>query len=226
MTAALPEDDDIAAAELALGVLEAAHADAAAARAAAEPVFAARVDWWRDHFAELLDAIAAPPPAALWTRIDAALPANDNLAAALRRWRIAAGFGFLLAAGLAIALMLRPQPSAAPGAEMLASLDGKAGHVATIAWNPVERRLTIVPGAMPHGDRAAKLWPELWIIPAGGTPRSLGVIAAEHRSQADVSEARAALIRAGGTFAITLEPLGGSPNGMPSGPAVAAGTIS
>jgi len=37
---------------------------------------------------------------------------------------------------------------------------------------------------------------------------------------------RAALIRAGGTFAITLEPPGGSTTGLPSGPPIAAGTIS
>jgi anti-sigma-K factor RskA len=66
---------------------------------------------------------------------------------------------------------------------------------------------------------------EVWVLPAGGgAPRSLGVLDqldGELRLAAD----RAALLGAGAKLAISLEPVGGSPTGAPTGPVVLIGDV-
>jgi anti-sigma-K factor RskA len=66
---------------------------------------------------------------------------------------------------------------------------------------------------------------QLWIIPVGGTPISLGVIPAEESVKRRLSPALAAQFRAGATVALSREPSGGSPTGQPTGPVVAAGEL-
>lgn len=222
------DDDDILAAEIALGLLDGAEHDTARRRVAAHPGLATRVEWWREQFEPLAAAAESEPSAALWGKIEAMLPQNDNAASQVRRWRAAAFAATLVAALLGSSIVLRPvpvtnAPPTAPAATplLLASLAGDKGVLATIAYNRAADRLTIVPGAIDTSERDA----ELWIIPAGGTAHSLGTI---NPSQATTTQARAdtrALIGAGATFAITLEARGGSPTGKAQGPIVASGII-
>ncbi|MCD6061837.1 MAG: hypothetical protein K0S16_2148 [Moraxellaceae bacterium] len=68
---------------------------------------------------------------------------------------------------------------------------------------------------------------ELWAIPEGGAPQSLGVIRRSEATKAEVAlgaEAQARL--AGGkVLAISLEPAGGSPTGAPTGPVLYTGRL-
>ncbi|MCV6801492.1 anti-sigma factor domain-containing protein, partial [Achromobacter ruhlandii] len=62
---------------------------------------------------------------------------------------------------------------------------------------------------------------ELWVIPPGQAPQSVGLVAPEGLT---------ALPRAQGlegvqTLAITLEPPGGSPSGKPTGPVIMSGDV-
>lgn len=69
-------DDDLLAAEYAVGLMEPAAAEAFAARLSAEPGLAAAVDRWRARLVDLdLAAVAEPPGEALWSRISASLDA-------------------------------------------------------------------------------------------------------------------------------------------------------
>lgn len=56
---------------------------------------------------------------------------------------------------------------------------------------------------------------ELWVIPAGQKPESLGLLSEKETTQLTLSDIR---IPAGATIAITLEPHGGSPTAQPTGP--------
>lgn len=219
------DDDEILAAEIALGLLDGPEGAAASRRAVADPALATRVDWWREQFAVLVEDGVEPGPS-LWPRITAALPGNDNAAALVGRWRAAAVAAMLVAVVLGASLALRPAPPAplsAPVATpvLLASLTGEPGVLATIAYNAAAGRLTIVPGDLRTGAGDA----ELWIIPAGGTAHSLGTI---DPAKATTTPARAdarQFIGTGATFAITREQRGGSPTGQPQGPIVASGII-
>ncbi|WP_068077061.1 anti-sigma factor [Novosphingobium lentum] len=230
------QEDDILAAEYALGLLDGAEREAARRRVAADTALATQVDWWRDHFEPLAAADRVEPSDALWARIEAMLPGNDNAAASAQRWRAAALAATLVAALLGAVIALRPVPTSGPSAvspapapapvapapTLLASLSGDRGLAATIAYDRTSAKLTIVPGKLDTSQHDA----ELWIIPEGGTARSLGTIDPAHPS---VTQARAdarALIAQGATFAITLEPRGGSPTGKATGPIVGSGKIS
>ena len=66
---------------------------------------------------------------------------------------------------------------------------------------------------------------ELWAIPDGGTPISLGVVPVGGKGKVELSEAQKVLIGKPITLAVTLEPKGGSPTGQPTGPVLYQGAL-
>jgi anti-sigma-K factor RskA len=70
-----------------------------------------------------------------------------------------------------------------------------------------------------------KLYPELWIIPADGKARSLGIVAGDHATQMVVPANMRVFMEQGATLAITPEPAGGAPGGKATGPIMASGKI-
>jgi anti-sigma-K factor RskA len=66
---------------------------------------------------------------------------------------------------------------------------------------------------------------ELWLIPAGKAPRSLGLVSNDKSNTVTVPEdVRAALV-AGSVLAVTLESAAGVPHAAPTGPIIAKGAI-
>ena len=63
---------------------------------------------------------------------------------------------------------------------------------------------------------------ELWAI-AGGQPRPLGLLAAEPGRPLTVEASL--LPAAGDTLAVSIEPAGGSPSGLPTGPVRYKGNV-
>ena len=216
----MSDDDDLLAAELALGLVD---DTAAAARSAADPAFAERVAWWDARFAGLTAPLGEEPSPELWRRIAARLPSNDN-AGGLLRWKVISGG---LAAVSAIALFMlaqRPQIELPPqpGAPVVASLSGETGSALAISYDSTARRLTIAPVQLDPGKGDA----ELWVIPVGSKEViSLGVIDTKKPSSRQLNPAQARLVAAGATFAVSLEPTGGSPTGQATGPIVASGKL-
>ena len=217
----MTDDDDLLAAELALGLDPAPEA---IARRAQDPAFAARVAWWEQQFAGLTGPLpAAEPSATVWTMIAAKLPANDN-AASLRRWQWATGLASAVAAAALLAVLARPlpPPPVAPSAPLVASLAGTSSSVVAISYEAGSQRMTVAPVALDPGKGDA----ELWVIPVGATvPISMGVIDARKPSSRQLSPAQAARVLAGATFAVSLEPRGGSPTGHATGPIVVSGKL-
>ncbi|NNM77368.1 hypothetical protein HJG53_10675 [Sphingomonas sp. ID1715] len=221
----MTDDDDLLAAEHALGLADASD------RETSDPAFAAAVDAWRARLDPLLGPERAPP-AELWARIERRLPAND-LGDPARPWRFATFAASTVAAALLGVIVLRPeggvpppapQVATAPAAHMMvAALTPKEGAgTVTITYDDREGRMTVTPVAMdPHGHT-----PELWVIPADGKPRSLGVIAAHDARTMIVAGGHRPLLSGGATLAVSLEPEGGSPTGQPTGPVVMTGTMS
>jgi anti-sigma-K factor RskA len=66
---------------------------------------------------------------------------------------------------------------------------------------------------------------ELWVLPPGKNPVSLGVLKAEERIERPIDAMRAALIQPGTTLAVSLEPTGGSASGAPTGPVLYTGVF-
>lgn len=73
-------------------------------------------------------------------------------------------------------------------------------------------------GADPLGDDRVH---ELWALPAGGNPLSLGVLGVEPgRLERTLTPALVAAVEQSANLAISIEPAGGSPTGLPTGPVV------
>lgn len=217
----MTDDDDILAAEAALGLAE--DRSAIETRIKSEADFAARVSWWQERFAGLATGLEADPPPNLWPRISARLPQNDN-DRAVRRWQWISG---ALAATAAVALFLVAQQTSVPAlpsetAPVIASLGGETGSSIAISYDTFNRALSIAPLKLDPGKGDA----ELWVIPKGASEAiSLGVIDARKPSTRQLAEDQARLVGPGATLAISLEPIGGSPTGKATGPIVASGKL-
>ena len=232
MSSKPPTDDrrDLAA-EYALGLLAGFELEAARALLADDPDFRSEVNGWTARLSPLLDDVqAAEPPGRLWPAIAAATGGSSDNVLALRRrvnvWRgISAGMT-ALAASLAIVL-LQPAPQApvrSPAAPMVAMVSDEGKTMTVVAnWDPDDRQLVLaLAGDMPDDPGKAH---ELWVIPQGGTPRSLGTMADRPMSRMELADALAELLSQGATIAISVEPPGGSPTGAPTGPVIASGTL-
>jgi len=224
-------DDDFAAAEYALGTLDPGERATLAARRLREPDLDEAIRAWEARLAPLAEAAPAIEPpgdylAAIEARIRAAPPAPDGSVIALRRsvtrWRAAAIAASVVAAMLAIGFAVRETTREAVPHEYVAILQKDAASPAVeVTVNLDTRELTVRPvAAQPPPGKAY----ELWIIDAKlGAPRSLGVIGEGGRA-ASLSAYDPAVV-AGATYAVTVEPPGGSPTGQPSGAPVFVGKL-
>ncbi|MFI4966632.1 MAG: anti-sigma factor domain-containing protein [Caulobacterales bacterium] len=223
------------AAEHALGVLTSAERRQAEARMAAEPEFAARVEAWRERLAPMAGALTAvPPPHALWSRIERSLEANDNNAVkGVRFWRGAtAGSLALAAASIAAAVLLLNRPPVVihpppPGQLLDASLVSQSGAPVPLfvaAYDPSRKALIVTSLVTPGNDPAHVH--ELWVIPADGKPRPLGIIEPGKTKAMPMPDNLLPSLAVGSALAVSVEPPGGSPKiDAPSGPIAAVGKL-
>jgi anti-sigma-K factor RskA len=228
---AVTAEDDLLAAELALGLLDGEERLAAARRLLVDPDFAAAHDRWLGYGPALLGGADTAPPEAIWSAIVARLPANDAAppvrVAAARGWKLATLVASAAAILLAVVVVDRPAVVIAPAAgseappltAMLTGAESKA--VVAVSYDIRSQRLTMISNALDLGAHSA----ELWVIPADKRPRSLGVIAPGHASSHQAPASAADAIAAGATLAVTVEPAGGSPDGKPGGPPILTGIV-
>jgi anti-sigma-K factor RskA len=224
------EHGDLAAAEYVLGVLSAAERRAAELRIEREPHFAAEVAFWEARLAGLADQVApVTPPAEVWRRIEAGLAAPGSTAAAggilqsLAFWR-AFAIGATAVAVASLAALVYVAELTGVGAPLLARLDQPSGQPEFLAAaNPADGSVTVVPAALLTGQQQRSY--ELWVIPPGGSPHSLGLVDPERPVKVVVPPELLPHVSADSTLAITLEPPGGSPTGKPTGPVIANGKL-
>lgn len=219
-------DPDVAAAELALGLLEGEERAIALRRMLADPAFARDVERWRLEFGALFARVQDVSPAPqVGERVIARLDGPARPRAGY--WRPFAIASSLAAAGLLGLLVVRPDPVLAPPAAisapalMVAAFMVDGIKTPLVATYDSANGLLSMPGPMPiPAGKSA----QLWAIVGTGAPQPLGLF---HEAGDRVeAEARSpAPIEPGTTFAISLEPIGGSPTGLPTGPVVASATL-
>ncbi len=151
-------------------------------------------------------------------------PGVDALRRSLIRWRAAAIAASVIAGVLAVGFAVRETTREALPHQYVAILQKDAASPAfAITVNLDSREFTVRPVAATAPPGKAY---ELWLIdPKIGAPRSLGVIAADGATRsANLAQYDRAVV-ADATYAVTLEPPGGSPTGQPSGPPVFVGKL-
>jgi anti-sigma-K factor RskA len=243
---ASPDDTpDMAAAELALGLIEGDERSLALRRVLAEPGFAQDVERWRTRLAQLFDlwpTIEAPAGVLgrVQRSIDMPIGATAPAPAPARRavfWPAAAGISSVAAAALLVFVVLRPIPTmpgpahptrlaapvaAAPATMLVAAIDPiAAGAPVTAVYDPRSGELRLTLAALADANRSA----ELWVIAGDGVPHSLGLLRTSGGSFFTVSADNRPRLADGAVLAVSLEPIGGSPRGLPTGPVVAKGIL-
>lgn len=233
----LPEDDDLAAAELALRL-----DDSLAARADQDSEFARAHDAWTERLSPLIAEIpAVDAPAGVWPRVELALAAglggsgaaNDNDARAVfwRRWAIGST-GLLAASLVAVAVLVAnpvervvQAPATAPVEAVrvatLATADGGQPAV-IITYDPATGALWVSPTrALQPGETV----PALWLVNPDGTTRLVGEIDPDEAQTHTLPEALRPGALAAAQLAISLEPAGEPIAPQARGPVVAIGEV-
>lgn len=229
---ALPEDDELLAAELAFGLIDGAEQHEAESRLGRDTAFAEAHARWQTYAAAMFSDRGEVPRPSVWSAIEALLPANDvapmvRPTRSLRWWQAGTVAASAAAIMLGVVALQKPETvfvdvpvAQAPAAPMVAVLTGKKGLV-TISFDPVSGRVTSAANGLDIGDHS----PELWVIPADGKPRSMGVMNASAPAWVKVPAAASSALAAGVTIAISVEPVGGSPTGQPTGPVILTGKM-
>lgn len=230
-----PDLLDRLAAAYALGTLRGGARRRFAAIARQNPAARARIIVWQEHFAALAELQPARQPSArAWTRIAQAIAADapavrpasrrqespvlDRLRRRLFVWRgLTAATTVAAVASLAMAMQMMDKPEI----QYVAVLQDQAQNASMlVTFDPGKKTLTLkrVGGFQEASDRSL----ELWALPPGQAPRSLGVVQGQPvvRLTAGSREVTTAP-----TLAITLEPKGGAPGGKPTGPVLFKGAL-
>jgi anti-sigma-K factor RskA len=234
------------AAEYALGTLRgrararferAMRTDAALARAAAE---------WQARLAPLAASVApVSPPARLWRAIAARLgpaPAGsprDSLSLwdSLAFWRglgfAASGMAAVLVAALFVVSPPPPAPAPAPIVVKVPSTEMAEIYLAVLADPKTHKPLLLVTAnrrgeqmqvrTLDPSIRVSGKDLELWALPRGGPPASLGLVGEAERATLKLAAAADQSLGNVPTLALSLEPKGGAPGGAPTGPVLAVG---
>ena len=159
--------------------------------------------------------VVVPRPAVSPVPLAAAEP--EPWFGSLSFWRGSAQFAFAAALALAIGLGLALQP-APPPTHTAVFADGQGRPVWILEARLPEGRLALraLAAAQPPPDRAY----ELWMLPAGGAPVSLGLLPASGTAELRLSAELGLRLQTAAGLAVSVEPAGGSPTGQPTGPVV------
>lgn len=208
------EADDALAAEYVLGVLDLSERAEVEARIKRDPDFAGLVAAWEGRMAGMNDDFAEAPAPDLLPKIEARLfpkPA-PGASPAPARGRFGLNLGWLAGAALAGVVVLatvatlappRPEPLAT-----LATADRRLSYQVSHFGDTLQvARVAGLPAAPGQVH-------ELWVIAPGASPVSLGLL------QDKPLIIDYPVPPAGFVFAVSVEPEGGSPTGLPTGPVI------
>lgn len=234
------DKDNLRYAEYALGLLDADARAAVAREVDTSPEAAAAVALWQRHVTPLAMEVAdVAPPAHVWAGIrrrlafDAAAPSSaasrprPRAWDSLGLWRWIGVGATAVAACLLVVTLTRPvaPPTAAhPSVLMVATLAGDNGVAGWTATMDIDRSELLVVPASPAAV-ASDRNTQLWLIPAGGAPIPVGVFPPGDPKRFHLDKALLDRLGPTAALAVSLEPVGGSPTGQPTGPVIAKGAI-
>jgi anti-sigma-K factor RskA len=244
------DDRDVLAAEYVLGTLDAAEREHAKALLRADASFATLVRDWERRLNELHAGVEpVEPPLQLFERIrqrlaGAELPgaqvvALDEMRRRVARWRnFGTAMAALAAALVALLVTSAMRPDLVPGrlrpaaevaqtpaaGRLVAVLQQDAASPAFILTVDVDKR-TMTVRRVAAQEPAGKSY-ELWLVSKQfPKPRSLGLVGAREFTVGTALAAYQPETISDATYAISLEPEGGSPTGEPTGAVLWGGKL-
>lgn len=224
-----PQRLDLLAAQYALGTLPARARARLARMAQTDTVVAAAIRSWEHRLSPLAEgAPPITPSPRLWKLIALRLGLEPVRTTPASWWnRVALWRGLALASFVAVfalgLVLLTPAPVAPEQAivAVLAGPDAKPALIATMARG--DRVLTVktIDAAAVPPDKAL----ELWMLPAGQPPRSLGVLARGAVAKVTLPNLPDVAFANVPALAVSLEAAGGSTTGAPQGPVLYSGKL-
>ena len=219
------DENAMLAAEYALRLLEGEELRAVHARALSDPVFAQQVADWQEDMAGLAETVEPVVPSrAIKPALEARLFGKERKQSLWRRaglWQAVSFASVAVAGFLAFLLVSLPEPQT--GELYVTELASENDTLRILAvYNDATNEIQVT---RTDGGAASGRALELWGIAEGENPVSIGVLP---------ETATARLVLPAGlvtaldslTLAVSDEPPGGSPTGLPTGNVLAVGKIS
>ncbi len=231
------DEDSLRYAEYVLGVLDADARAAVAREIETTGEAATAVALWQRRLMPLAESIEEVLPAPqVWRRIRDALqfdvPArvrsHKGLWNNLPLWHwLGIGAGVVAATLLVVVSLphLAPRPAAVSAGYMASTIQQDNGVTGWTATMDLQRARMVVVPATPAAFAEGRA-PELWLIPPGEKPIAVGMIARDKPTTLALDPALLARLGPTAALAVSVEPIGGSPTGQPTGAVIAKGAIS
>lgn len=225
-------DDDTLAAEYVLGVLDLKDRQAAEKRLQTEQEFASLVLGWQNRFADLNDDIdAVEPPEHVKQALENQLFSSSESSAepssfyfwqTMGFWRGLSFVAVFLAVLFGYLAFNKPEQQEEGGSYIasLSSKDNDHSYVTLFNEQTGEFVVRHISGT-PPADKDL----ELWLIVQGEKPVSIGLVGYEDKNKPAIPREFIEDFDKGILLAITVEPKGGAPEGVATGPIVAAGQL-
>lgn len=206
------------------------------------------VDEWQGRLAPMAEAVApVAPPRRVWAAIESRIaasriatdlaPVRAGLWESLAFWRNLGLLASGAAAALLGAVMLSapaPQQPAPPPQIVRVPADVMPPSYVVVLSDPKTQKPVMMLSAMRKSDQLlvkrlddSIVVPnqslELWALPTGQAPKSLGLVGMENRQVLKLPAVADQSLGATPALAVSLEPKGGSPSGAPTGPVLYSG---
>lgn len=228
----MSEDRDLKVGEYVLGTLPLEERTAIEREIASDPELAAAVRTWDARLAPLSEIVVEVPPSpelysSIAARLDRPLatvlpPSSaDRLRRSRNLWRSAAVASSALAASLALVIALAPPRTGRTGEQYVAVINRTGEEPALIVRVDTAAGTVQVRSLSAEPPAGRDL--ELWYIGPGQSPRSIGIMDSPLRRVVMPVADQSQLERA--SFAVTVEPKGGSPTSGPTGPVIYSGRL-
>jgi anti-sigma-K factor RskA len=229
------DDIDALAAEYVLGTLSRDERSAAASRLATDAAFERAVQAWERRLGPLAEVVApVAPPAGLYNKIRAqiglashvvSLKAREQaMVRRANRWRTAAVGMTALAASLAGVVGWQDYERRQMPTQYVAVLQAGAALPAFLLTVDTKTNMFVV-SAMQKPTEPEKSY-QLWLVHNDmPQPKSLGVFDDSEMDVRPMAGGKMHDMMMDGTYAVSVEPKGGSPTGEPTGPVVFSGKL-
>lgn len=220
-----PELRDLLAGEYVLGHLRGRARARFERLLLGRPDYARAVAGWEEHLAPLAQAVSPiKPPRRIWRRVSRQIHAEAGRGRSRRglsSWYGNSGFALAGVAATAFLVVLGlylSRPLVAPmlgQVAVISSTKGSPQWVITVRDKHMHMRAV---GQVP--PPAGKSY-ELWMLPGhGAKPVSLGLLPASGKASEALSATMLTALKSATGLAVSVEPAGGSPTGLPTGPVV------
>lgn len=215
-----PETVEALAGEYVLGTLKGRARRRFEALLQRQPQMQEAVRRWERCLSPLAEAAGeTQPPQRVWAAIESRLGASRrNAVSPWWRWLGVSSTALALSLLVYLGFKSGPEPSAPPLVAVLETTAHQPAWLVSADRNTGVVRLARLQPQPITADRSL----ELWALPRGGKPVSLGTVnvASDGPARKRLLRAEMASLQA---FAISIEPRGGSPTGQPTGPIVYQG---